>query len=92
MLSAYIIPTISLYAGLSQENNYLLLTGLIAWLIMSYTYIPTLRNFSEKFFMATFLPIAGIFYTLATIVSARMHLWGSGGSWKGRSCKIDKIQ
>jgi len=92
MLSAYIIPTISLYAGLSQENNYLLLTGLIAWLIMSYTYIPTLRNFSEKFFMATFLPIAGIFYTLATIDSARMHLWGSGGSWKGRSCKIDKIQ
>jgi len=92
MFCAYMVPIISLSVGFSEGNDYLFFTGLTTWLIMSCTYIPTLRNFNEKFFMATFLPIASIFYTLTTIDSARMHLWGSGGSWKGRSCKIDKIQ
>ena len=92
MFCTYMIPVIALSVGFFDENNYLFFTGLIAWFIMSYTYIPTLRNFNEKSFMATFLPIASIFYTLTTIDSARMHLWGSGGSWKDRSYKNNRIQ
>ena len=49
MFCTYMIPVIALSVGFFDENNYLFFTGLIAWFIMSYTYIPTLRNFNEKF-------------------------------------------
>ncbi len=58
--------------------------GLAAWALMSLTYIPTLRYYSQPVWWAPLLPLVALFYLAATVDSARRHLLGKGGEWKGR--------
>lgn len=58
--------------------------GLAAWAMMSLTYIPTLRYYRQPVWWAPLLPLIAIFYLAATVDSARRHLTGKGGEWKGR--------
>jgi hopene-associated glycosyltransferase HpnB len=58
--------------------------GLAAWALMALTYIPTLRNYGQPVWWAPLLPLIALFYLAATIDSARRHLLGKGGEWKGR--------
>ena len=58
--------------------------GLVAWAMMTLTYLPTLFYYGQPGWWAPLLPLTALFYVAATIDSARRHLMGRGGEWKGR--------
>jgi hopene-associated glycosyltransferase HpnB len=58
--------------------------GMAAWALMSLTYIPTLLYYRQPVWWAPLLPLIALFYVAATVDSARRHLLGKGGEWKGR--------
>ncbi|CCQ73407.1 glycosyltransferase [Magnetospira sp. QH-2] len=55
-----------------------------AWLLMTFSYGPTLRLYGLSPLRGLLLPVAALFYTLMTLDSARRHWMGRGGAWKGR--------
>ena len=58
--------------------------GLAGWLLMSLTYAPILRFYRLSPLRATSLPLVAALYATMTADSARRHLAGRGGAWKGR--------
>jgi hypothetical protein len=58
--------------------------GAAAWLLMIISYAPTLRLYGRSIAWATLLPLAALFYVIATIHSAVRYWTGRGGLWKGR--------
>lgn len=58
--------------------------GVVAWLLMSIAYVPTLRFYGLSIAWAPLLPRVALFYVVATVDSALRHWSGEGGSWKGR--------
>ena len=58
--------------------------GLAGWLLMSVTYVPMLRFYRLSALRAPSLPIVAGLYAAMTADSARRHLAGHGGAWKGR--------
>ncbi len=56
----------------------------VAWIVMAGTYLPTLKLYEQPRWAALLLPLAALIYTMATLDSARRHLQGRGGRWKGR--------
>jgi hopene-associated glycosyltransferase HpnB len=85
MLLLYYVPVAATFAGLRRRRADLALPGAIAWVTMALTYAPTLRLYRQNPLGAFALPLAGGLYTAMTIDSARRHLIGRGGSWKGRT-------
>ncbi len=59
--------------------------GLVAWLMLSASYLPTLRRFGCSPLWALLLPLIAAFYMAATIGSAANHYLGRGVAWKGRA-------
>jgi hopene-associated glycosyltransferase HpnB len=59
--------------------------GLAAWLMLSASYLPTLRRFGCSPLWVLLLPAIAAFYMAATIGSAVNHYRGRGVSWKGRA-------
>ena len=59
--------------------------GYVAWVAMSFAYLPTLYYYRLAPLWAPFLPLVALFYTLATMDSARRYWFGKGGAWKGRA-------
>ncbi len=59
--------------------------GLGAWVLLSLSYVPTLRRFGRSVLWAPFLPLIAAFYTAATIGSAMNYHLGRGVAWKGRA-------
>ena len=59
--------------------------GLAAWIMLSGSYLPTLRRFGRSWFWAPLLPAIAGFYMAATIGSAANHFRGRGVAWKGRA-------
>jgi endonuclease/exonuclease/phosphatase (EEP) superfamily protein YafD len=58
--------------------------GIAAWALMALSYLPTLIYYRQPVWWAPLLPLTALFYLAATIDSARRHLIGRGGEWKGR--------
>jgi len=58
--------------------------GLAAWALMALSYLPTLIYYRQPVWWAALLPLTALFYLAATVDSARRHLMGRGGEWKGR--------
>jgi len=58
--------------------------GLAGWLLMSLTYAPMLRFYRLSPLRAPSLPLVAGLYAAMTADSARRHLAGRGGAWKGR--------
>ncbi|MGB7436386.1 MAG: glycosyltransferase [Candidatus Acidiferrum sp.] len=59
--------------------------SLATWAMMTVSYLPTVRFYGLYPFWAPLLPLAALFYTYATCLSA-LHYWlGRGGQWKGRA-------
>jgi len=58
--------------------------GLAAWLLMSTSYIPTLRFYKTSWVWAMLLPFIALFYMYATVDSAVRYWTGRGGLWKDR--------
>jgi hopene-associated glycosyltransferase HpnB len=59
--------------------------GLAAWLMMTMSFLPTLRRFAASPAWALTLPCIALFYMAATIGSALNHYRGRGVAWKGRA-------
>jgi hopene-associated glycosyltransferase HpnB len=57
----------------------------LAWLMMMAAYAPVLRLYRRSLAWAAALPLAALFYTAATVVSAVEYWMGRGGEWKGRT-------
>ena len=58
--------------------------GLIAWLAMALSYIPTLRFYRLSPGWSVALPAIASLYLFYTLNSAYQYLRGRGGQWKGR--------
>jgi hopene-associated glycosyltransferase HpnB len=59
--------------------------ALLAWCLMSASFLPTVVFYRLSPIWSPFLPIAAIFYAYATFVSACRFWLGRGGQWKGRA-------
>lgn len=58
--------------------------GIIAWAMMTLSYLPSLYYYRLSVLWAPLLPLIALFYLLATLDSARRYWLGRGGEWKGR--------
>ena len=85
MFVVYMVPPLAVASWPLHQSDIGLYLGGTAWLLMSYTFWPTLRLYSMPIWLAPSLPIAAAFYTLMTIDSAFAHWRGKGGEWKGRT-------
>jgi hopene-associated glycosyltransferase HpnB len=59
--------------------------GVLAWLAMAGSFLPTLRRFGRSPAWAVALPLIACFYLAATIGSAVDHHRGRGVVWKNRA-------
>ena len=85
MLILYLAPPLAVAAGLLTGNPTVASLGAAAWLVIAWTYLPTLDLYRLNALWALSLPFAGVVYTLITLDSARRHYMGQGGAWKGRT-------
>ena len=88
----YLVPVGGAIGGLAagvidQDSTlalWLLVAGLLAWILMAGSYLPTLKRYRLSPVLAFALPLAAALYTLMTIDSARRSWQGQGANWKGR--------
>jgi len=75
----YVAPPLLLFAAKLPAA-----CGLAAWILMTISYVPTLRFYRRSLAWAPLLPLIALFYIYATIDSAVRYWAGRGGQWKGR--------
>jgi hopene-associated glycosyltransferase HpnB len=81
MLLTYVVPLISTFALQPWVSR----LGLVTWALMTLTYLTTVRFYQLSPLWAPLLPLAAVFYSYATWVSAFRYWTGKGGQWKGRN-------
>ncbi|MEV0208792.1 glycosyltransferase [Streptomyces sp. NPDC050788] len=81
----YLVPPVTLIAGLAIGETATALLGGLAWLVMTGTYIPMLRYYGQPLWLAPLLPFTAFLYLLMTVDSAVQHYRGRGAAWKGRT-------
>jgi hopene-associated glycosyltransferase HpnB len=59
--------------------------ALAAWCLMTASFLPTVTFYRLHPIWAPLLPLAAIFYTYSTLLSALRYWLGRGGQWKGRA-------
>ncbi len=79
MVFTYLAPPLLLGFGFRPAA-----LGAAAWLLMSVSYLPSLRFNRLSKWWAPLLPLIAAFYLGATVYSALEYWRGRGGSWKGR--------
>ncbi|MEL4895558.1 glycosyltransferase [Crocosphaera sp. Alani8] len=80
----YLVAPLSLIIGLIIHNSIITIIGGMTWLLMTISYIPTLKFYQCSLLWAFSLPVIGLLYGLMTLDSAWRHWRGKGGGWKGR--------
>jgi hopene-associated glycosyltransferase HpnB len=85
MILIYVLPPMATVSGILAREWILIITGGMTWLLMTYSYLPTLRLYHCSAVFSLSLPIIALLYTLMTLDSALQHWQGRGGVWKGRS-------
>jgi hopene-associated glycosyltransferase HpnB len=80
MAIVYLAPPLLLFT----RNPLAAFFGLAAWLLMIFTYVPTLRFYDRSIVWAPLLPLVALFYLSATLDSALAYWTGRGGVWKDR--------
>jgi len=81
MFFAYLSPVIFCFS--TQASVWRL--SLTAWVLMTISYLPTLRFYGLSALWSPLLPVAEAFYSYAKWLSAMRYWRGHGGQWKGRS-------
>jgi hopene-associated glycosyltransferase HpnB len=81
MFFTYLAPVVVLFA----RDSIARILGAVAWVLMSLSFLPTVRFYRLSPFWAPFLPLSAIFYSYATWLSAVRFWHGRGGQWKGRA-------
>jgi hopene-associated glycosyltransferase HpnB len=85
MLLLYYVPVAAAFAGARRGRADIALPGMIAWALMAFAFVPTLRLYRVPVRNAAALPFAAALYTGMTLDSARRHAQRRGGTWKGRT-------
>jgi hopene-associated glycosyltransferase HpnB len=88
----YLLPPVAAITGLAllasgggiASASWLAAAGLAGWLLMTVTYVPMVRLYRLSPLRAPSLPLVAGLYAAMTADSARRHLAGRGGAWKGR--------
>ncbi len=80
MAAIYVAPPLLVAFG----HGVPLILGILTWLLMAFSFQPTLRRYRRSPFWGLALPPIGLFYLCATIASAVRHYTGKGGGWKNR--------
>lgn len=84
MVLTYVAPVVLALSGLVQPSGAALL-GLIAYVLMTLSFVPMLRFYRAPPWIALLMPLIGAAYTAFTLQSA-IEVWrGRGGQWKGRA-------
>ena len=81
MLLTYAAPVVLLFAHDATARA----LGAAAWLLMTLSFLPTVRFYRLSWLWAPLLPLTALFYTYATWLSALRFWMGKGGQWKGRT-------
>ncbi len=84
MLLLYVLPIALMLSG----SLVLTFAGAFAYGLMTFLYLPMVRYYGLNPLWALMLPLAALFYTMATIHSAANYWAGRGGEWKGRAQDI----
>jgi hopene-associated glycosyltransferase HpnB len=71
-------------SGAGSLAAWLAAAGLTGWLLMAISYVPMLRLYRLSPLRGLTLPLIAAMYAAMTGDSARRHLRGRGGEWKGR--------
>ncbi len=85
LLFLYVIPPVVTLTWAFHGHALAGAFATLAWGIMTFTFHPTLRNYSLSPTLGIFLPIAGLYYLGMTLDSARRHWQHLGVQWKGRT-------
>ncbi|MGW0629069.1 glycosyltransferase [Streptomyces sp. NPDC002758] len=81
----YLVPPAAVVAGAVTGDPAAAVTGALAWLVMTATYVPMLRHYRQPLWLAPLLPFTAFLYLLMTVDSAVQHYRGRGAAWKGRT-------
>jgi hopene-associated glycosyltransferase HpnB len=80
MIVVYLAPPLIAVFGEPPARD----AALVAYLLMAQAYMPSLRFYKLSRLYALALPLVAACYTWFTLESARQHINGRGGAWKGR--------
>lgn len=86
MLVIYLAPPLLIFSTDRRASA----CGLVAWVAMAISYLPTLRFYGRSMAWAPLLPLIALFYIFATVDSAFRYWTGRGGMWKGRAQDIPR--
>jgi hopene-associated glycosyltransferase HpnB len=81
MFLTYVAPLLLLFVHDSTAR----VLGFVAWLLMTVSFLPTVRFYRLSPLWAPLLPLTAVFYAYATCLSAVRYWMGKGGLWKGRA-------
>jgi hopene-associated glycosyltransferase HpnB len=81
MFVTYVVPVLFSFS----PQPILWRLALAAWALMTISYLPTVRFYGLPGLWTPTLPMAALFYSYATLVSAARYWLGKGGQWKGRA-------
>jgi hypothetical protein len=81
MAVIYLAPPLLIFTGDRTAAS----CGITAWILMTISYLPTLRFYHRSMAWALALPLIALFYMMATVDSAIAYWTGRGGFWKGRA-------
>ncbi|MCL8011212.1 glycosyltransferase [Streptomyces sp. AS02] len=81
----YLVPPAAVITGALGGDPVTAAVGGLAWLVMTGTYVPMLRYYSQPLWLAPLLPFTALLYLLMTVDSAVQHYRGRGAAWKGRT-------
>jgi hopene-associated glycosyltransferase HpnB len=81
MILTFILPVVLTFSSSRQVWPF----ALAAWCLMTSAYLPTITFYKMRPLWAASLPIAALFFTFATCLSAVRYWRGKGGQWKGRA-------
>jgi hopene-associated glycosyltransferase HpnB len=81
MFLTYVVPVVLLFA----HDSTVVALAFAAWLLMTLSFLPTVRFYRLSAVWAPMLPLTAVFYTCATWLSAMRYWMGKGGLWKGRA-------
>ncbi len=86
MIITWVVPPLAAITGGGIAGAGLARScGLIAWIMLSAAYLPTLRRYGQSWLWAPLLPLVAGFYTAATVAAAINHYTGRGVAWKSRT-------
>jgi hopene-associated glycosyltransferase HpnB len=80
MALIYLAPPLLVLSG----DRIAAVSGMTAWILMSISYLPTLRFYGRSMVWSLALPLIAAFYLTATVDSAIRYWTGRGGLWKDR--------